>query len=319
MTEAESAAGPGPEIPEIPPPTPSEPPPRPRHSLLAWFCLLGFLVLAAALALAWFYPRTPPAPDTRALAALNGRIDQLARRLAESEAKLADLADTETKFAASEKALAARPAPPDLGPIEARLAALESRALPAPEPPTAAELATSLAPLSLRIDSLQKSLAALAKRVDGMERTARLAAAAFALEQGRPLGNLPGAPPPLARFATVAPPTLAALRLAFPEAANAERAAARPAEAGQPFAQRMMVRLGDLFTLREGNKVIVGNPAEPALASAQAALDAGNLAAAVAALASLPPPLAAPMQQWKDQAEALLAADRAMARFIGAD
>ena len=311
MTEAESATPPEPAPPELPP--------RPRQSVLAWFCLLGFLLLAAAIALAWYYPRKPPVSDVAALAALNARVDRLAGQLAESAMKLADLAASETKLAKAQQGLAVRAAPPDLSAIEARLAVLENRAPPAPEPPSPADLAASLAPLSERIDSLGKSLAELAKRISGTEQTARLAAAAVALEQGRPLGNLPGAPPALARFATLAPPTLAALRLSFPEAASAERAAAHPAEAGQPFMQRMMSRLGDLFTLREGNKVIVGNPAEPALASAEAALDAGNLAAAVAALASLPPPLAAPMQQWKDQAEALLAARRALAGFAGPD
>ncbi|MGH7121306.1 MAG: hypothetical protein ACREFP_20335 [Acetobacteraceae bacterium] len=364
MTESETAAGPEGDPAAPPPAAPegisSEPPRTPRHSIPGWLALAGFLILAAAIALSWFHPRTPPVSKGAELAALNGRIDRLAHQLVATETKLGALAASETKLTSTEQALAARPgapdlAPiearlaalekrkpsaPDLGPIEARLAALENRKPPTPAPPTPTELAASLAPFSKQLAGLEKSQADLtervgeiatrvdaiatqldevAKRAERSTRTARLAAAAVALEHGRPLGSLPGAPPPLARFATTAPPTLAALRLSFPAAGRAERAAARATEPGQSLVQRMKDRLGDLLTLREGNKVIVGNPAESALARAQSALDAGDLEAAVAALGTLTPPLAQPMQHWKDEASALLAARRALSRSASAD
>lgn len=340
MTEADPAVPPEPDGPEVPPAAPEVLPVQPspgelRVRALSWLTLLGFLVLVAAIALAWLNPRHRPRSDQAQLAALNAQVEQLANRLADDETKLLSLSATDRQLAAAGKALAARPAPPDLGPIEARLAALEKRGPVQAAPPGADELANSLAPLTARIDklekaladltplsasveNLQKSVAELGSRMGQIERTASVAAAWAALQQGRPLGHLPGAPPALARFAATAPPTLSGLRLSFPAAASAERAAARPSEAGRSLGQRMKDRLGQLFTLQEGNKMIVGNAADPALATAQEALDAGNLQAAVAALQPLPSPLAPEMQHWKDQAEALLAAQSALAHFAGA-
>lgn len=305
MTEPEAPAVAAPEAPEARPAEPAAnagaPSPRPRRSTAPWVSFLGFLALAAGLVFVWLNPRTPARPpDTAALAALGSRLDQLAGQLA-----------------AAQKELAALPPPPDLGPIEARLSALEKRPPPAPIPSNAAELGTALAPLAGRIDRLETSLAGIRTHLARAEHMARLAGTAVALEQGRPLGHLPGAPPALARFATTAPPTLAGLRLSFADAARAESKAARPSGAGQPLMKQMLQRLGDLFTLSEGNRVIIGNPAAPALARARAALDAGDLAAALAALASLPRPLAPAMAAWEDQAKALLAANAAMAAFAG--
>ncbi len=284
----------------------SEAPPAPaaaprRSGALPWLSLAGFLLLAAAIAGVWFYPRQPPAPsDQAALATLSGRVDGLAAQLAALGQKLAALGQK----------LAALPPAPGLAPLEARLAALESR-------PQASAAPADQAALGARIDALGKSLAGLSARLDGIERLARAAAAASALAAGRPLGTLPGAPVALARFATAAPPTLAQLRLSFPAAARAERAASRPAAAGKPFLQRLLLQAGELITLRSGNRVIIGNPAEAALATAGTALDAGDLAAALAALAALPAPLAPAMAAWEGEAKALLAAQAALAVLAG--
>ena len=56
----------------------------------------------------------------------------------------------------------------------------------------------------------------LAASEKAARRIAQVQAAAMALDAGQKLGDLPGAPPALARFADAAPPTEAALRLAFP-------------------------------------------------------------------------------------------------------
>ncbi|HTU55555.1 MAG TPA: hypothetical protein VMF62_16455 [Acetobacteraceae bacterium] len=268
----------------------------PRHLVLPWLSLAGFLILAAAIACVWAYPRQPPAvasPSEATLAALSGRLDGLAGELAALGQKLAAL-----------------PPPPDLAPLAAQVAALENR-----QPPSATSPDT--AALTGRIDTLEKSVAGISARLDRIERLVRVADAAAALAQGRPLGTLPGAPAALARYATAVPPTLASLRLSFPAAARAELAASRPSTAGKSFLQRLLVQAGDLVTLRAGNRVIIGNPAEDALRRARTALDAGDLAASVAALAALPVPAAPAMTEWEGEAKALLAAQAALATLAG--
>jgi len=288
------AAAPRPEAakPEPGPQSGPEPavPPR-RSDVLAWLSLAGFLVLAVAIVLVWAYPRPQPAPPSPAamLAALSARIDGLSAQIASLGQKLATL-----------------PPPADLGPLESRVAALENRPQPSPAP--ADETA-----LTGQIGTLGKSLGDLSARLDRIERLARADAAASALAEGRPLGTLPNAPAALARFAAAAPPTLASLRLSFPEAARAERAASRPSTAGKTLLQRLILEAGDLVTLRSGSRVIIGNPADAALAAAGTALDAGDLAAAVAAVSSLPLPLAPAMAAWVGEAKALLAAQAALA------
>jgi hypothetical protein len=304
MTEPEGTP-PGADASE-PAPTPASEPPPPepaaaapgRAGPLPWLWLAGFLLLAAAIAAVWFYPRQPPAPAAppAAITALSGRLDGLA-----------------TQVAAFGQKLEALPPPPDLAPLEAQIAAIANRPTASAAPADQAALGAALAPLVARIDALGKSVAGLSARLDSIERLARAASAASALAAGRPLGILPGAPAALARFATIAPPTLAGLRLSFPAAAQAERAASRPSTAGKPLLQRLLLQAGDLITLRSGNRVIIGNPADSALAAAGAALDAGDLAATLAALASLPAPLAPAMAAWEGEAKALLAAQAALA------
>lgn len=289
--------------PEVAAPPPTEQPPSRRHSLLPWLCLVGFLVLAAAIAWVWTNPRPallpaapPPPSQTAALAALSSRLDGLAGQLG-----------------AIEKRLAALPPPTDLAPIEARLSALEKRPPPTAGPPSTAAVNAALAPLSRRIDAFDQSLGRLSDRLDRIQRLARIAAAAAALADGRPLGTLPGAPPALAQFAETPPPTLAKLRMSFSTAAAAELAVSRRTGAGKSFLDRILLRMGNLFTLREGNRVIIGNPAESAMIRARTALDAGDVSAALAALDSLPRPLAPTLAEWEDKAKALLAAQAALA------
>ena len=75
---------------------------------------------------------------------------------------------------------------------------------------------------------------------------------------------------------------------------------------------RLWARTQALVTVREGDRVIVGDPASGVLATAQARLDAGDLAGAVAALHRLSGPAAAAIAPWRDQAQAVLAARAAL-------
>ena len=224
------------------------------------------------------------------------------------------------------------PKPPDLAPLEARIAALEQKPPPTP-PPADTNAAQRLTAYEARLAALEKAsqtsgqlasgqlaagqLAAgqLADRKseDRIGRIARIQAAFIALSVGQPLGEIPDAPPALSRYTITAPPTEAALRLAFPAAAQAAMAAARPPPTDQPVLQRLWAQAQDLVTVRQGDHVLLGDPAAGVLARAQTALDAGDLATAVAALASLSGPQAQALAPWLDQAHGLLAARAALA------
>ena len=281
--------------PEPPSEQPAPPmPPAPSHHLLAWLTGAGFLLLAAAIAWVWLHPVVAP-PQS----------DALERQVAALEARVARLEQ--------------RPQvqPPDLAPLAARVAALEQR------PPAASAPATDLGPLTARVDALERrqasDSAALQARVAALDntigRTVRVLAAKQALDAGHKLGSLPGAPPALARFADTDPPTEASLRLAFPAAARTALAASRPATNDQPFLSRIWARAQDLITIRQGDRVLVGDPAAGLLDRARKALDDGDLAGSVEAVAALKGPAAQAMAAWLAEARALLDARAALATW----
>ena len=257
---------------------------------------LGFATLAGAVAWIW---QNPPPPTEPPVGALQARLDALESRPAEIRSAPAfDPAPLLARIAALEAraqttlplapVLPASPEfiPPDLGPIQARIAALEAR------------------------PAINPADAALGERIG---RIARIQAIAAALETGHKLGDVPDAPPALQRFANVNPPTEAGLRLAFPAEAQAALVASRPIDPGWPWLTRIWGRLQSLVTIREGERVLVGDPAAGVVAAAQRALDAGDIAGAVTALGRLNPQAAQAMTGWTDQAKALLEARTALA------
>ncbi len=207
------------------------------------------------------------------------------------------------------------PAPPELAPLEAQVAALQARLalLEQKPPPVNASLVQRVTDDAARLAALENAARALEPLAARTSRIARIQAAFLALSVGRPVGEIPDAPPALARYAAAAPPTEAALRLAFPAAAAAALAAAQPAPSDQPLLRRLWAKAQDLVTVRRGTQVLIGDPAAGVLAQAQAALDAGDLAGAADAVASLNGPAAQPLAAWLDQARGLLAARAALA------
>ena len=290
------------------------PPTQAAHSrVLPVLYFLGFAILAGAIGWMWQNPPQPPQAPTGALQA---RLETVEARLARLEARPPETRPPETRLPET------RPAPAfDPAPLLARIAALESRppaasapanvTSPNPPPP-------NLAPLEARIAALESRPAAsppdaaLSERVGRM---ARIQAAATALEAGHRLGNLPGAPPALLRFADADPPTEAALRLAFPDQARAATLASRPIDPGLPWLSRIWGRLQELITIRQGERVLVGDPAAGVLAAARRALEAGDLAGAVAALERLNPPAEQAMSGWIEPAKSLLQARAALAEM----
>jgi len=310
--------------------------------LLAWFAMRGggdgsrLAVIEAELR----------AGQTR-LAALEQRpvpdVASVTTRLASLEAgvQVSESSALERRLALLEQRLVppridvAGAVEPMLTPIAVRVAALEHR----PAPDIAGPVAASIAPLVTRIETLERKPApdiagpvssvsgALGARIDALDAkftkalaeasarvttAARLRAVFQALEAGKPLGEVAGSPSALAKFAALAPPTEASLRLRFPEAAAAAEQASKPTGEGQDFTQRMLARAQTLVTVRQGDHVLIGAPAAVTLAAARVKLDAGDLAGAIAALAPLDGAAAAAISAWRNDAQALLDARAAL-------
>ena len=169
-----------------------------------------------------------------------------------------------------------------------------------------------------RVAAVEKQDSAIAGQLGGVaeraQRISRTQVAAAALEAGQKLGEIPGAPPALARFAYNAPPTEAGLRLSFNNAAEAAQNASQPgAMEGQPFASRLWTRAQQSLSVRQGDRVVLGDPVAGLLAHARQALEAGDLSGAVSTLDGLTGPAAAAMSDWVSQARALLDARSALA------
>ena len=332
--------------PEPPPPPPARQPSP--HDALPWLCAIGFVVLAGAIAYVGWSSAQQQAQAASHLQALAGRVAQLEQRPAPPQPaprQSADLAPLEARVAALEQ----RPAP-DLAPLRAKVAALEQRPVPdlqslqarvadlQQQTANASQLAARMDALSaqvsasaerersaeddlahrldavkVRLAALEQSVAASATRLNEARRLARIAEAQAALGAGQPLGDVPGAPPAVARFATASPPTMAALRLSFTRAEQAALAAVQPDTGNKTFLAGMLSRAQNLVTVRQGDRVLLGNPAAGVLAHARTALDAGDLAGAVAAVSQLSGPPADAMAHWLADARALLAARTALA------
>lgn len=230
-----------------------------------------------------------PAPLPPEVANLGPRLDALAARMEQLAAREDQLATQEQQVATHEQQLA--------GQVQGSQAGLDKR----------------LEAVEGRIGAVEQQAGKLSGLADRAGRVARIQAAEAALDAGLPIGDFPDAPPALARFATTAPPTEAALRLAFPAAARAAEAAARPETAKMPFWQAVQRRFESLVTVRRGDQVILGNPADTTIARAVRALDAGDLAGALAAVSQLQGAPAQAFANWRAQAESLLEARRALA------
>ena len=237
------------------------------------------------------------------IAALEQAIGGFAGRVAANEAALAArtqaIETQNARIAAVEQALGAR-----LVALEGQIAAR-------------AQAAEQQAGRLAALEAAAQRLAALEGRA---ARMAALDAVRVALEAGQPLGAalrpLPGPPEALARFVTLPPPTEAALRLSFEDAARAARAASDP-PAGGGVMEAAVARLSGLVTIRRGEEMVWGDAAGAEIERARRALEAGDLDAALRHLARLSPPAQEAMRGWLAQAQALIAA-RAAIRQLAA-
>lgn len=256
------------------------------------------------------------APD---LAPLTQRIDALEKR------PQVDPAATDAKIAAAVAAMDQKTAALTAG-IEQKIAGVTASAKPmADQVQQLASRVDETAKLGPRLDQVQARLDELDKQQKQMadqlktasQRIAvatKLQGAAAALASGQKLGEIPGAPPALARFASEAPPTEAALRESFEQYAAAAQKASQPAITdNQDFGARLWTRAQQAVTVRQGDRVLVGDPITGVLAHAKEQLDNGSLGGATETLKGLAGPAASAMQPWVDKARALLDARAALA------
>jgi hypothetical protein len=219
--------------------------------------------------------------------------------------------------------------------LQAQVAGLQeaaNRAQPAPDSVMVqADLTQKLADLNAEVTVLQTqsaadhaSIATLAANSTSLSQLTakmtllnRLEAARMALDAGQPLGNIPNAPPALAMYATTPPPTEASLVLGFPAAARQANLVSVERVEGKSFWTRVLARMEGMVTITNGAHVVVGAPAAAITAQAQALLDAGDLAGAVAELGGLSPETQAGLGDWLPQARSLLAARAALISMAG--
>lgn len=178
-----------------------------------------------------------------------------------------------------------------------RMATLEALSRAAPQQSPA--LMQSLLDLSVRIESGRpygQALAAVRRQVGQKPEAARIGAeAAFVA---------------LAPHAVAGLPTRTALIRRFdPVAAAIQRAQPAPGEAG--FFERLRRRLASIVVVRP-KTAGGGDSLVDRLARSEAALEAGDLAAAVAALEELPAPVRREAEGWLADAKARLEAERAL-------
>jgi hypothetical protein len=263
-------------------PVPAPPAPKPRRALWPVPFTLGFLVLAGGEGYLWYQAQGQKA-DATELAVLRAQMDDL-RAAAQKTAPAPDSVVVQADLAQKYAALAAQ-----LNAVQAQVAGDHGA-----------------------LSMMQANATDLGKLTQQMTLLNALGTARLALDEGQPLGQIPNAPPELARFATVAPPTEAQLRENFEAAARAAEAASLSATGEVGFWARVKLRLEGLVTVSNGNAVVFGPPAAAGLNAARQALTNGDLAQAVAALQDLSPPAQAAMAGWLGQAQALLAARAAL-------
>jgi hypothetical protein len=298
------------------PATEAPPPVARRGGTPLWLTLVLVAVVAAEPVALHIFLTPSTAPEIGRIAALETAVAGANRRLDTLEAVRANVPAAPIL---PPPASVPMPAPADTARIEAlesRLAALERQPAQA-MPDVAGQVAAASAALNARIaaldEEIQKDVAMATARAAFAN---RLRAASAALEAGQPLGDIPGAGLELTRFATKAPPTEPALRLAFPGYEDAARAASQPSIEGEDALGRAWQRVQGLVTIRQGDKVLIGSKTAALLEDARGKLDAGDLAGAVAMLGKLDPAAQAALAPWLGDAHALLDARAALLALV---
>jgi len=329
---------------DVPPPAPQAP--ARRGGFVA--PLMGGVIAAGlGFGLAQYVPQIWPqtqtaAPDP-AIAAQAAEIASLKAEVARLAAPPAPDAGLADRIAALE---AAPTATVDLAPLEDRLSALEGRltaieALPtdggAASPAATAAQAQALQALQAEVAALKSGTnsgaSALADQAEARLKEAAAQAEALkaetqalatatraqtalglvmaAMDSGAPfaavLPDMGDVPEALTTQAAAGVPTLQALRDSFPEAARLALEASLRADMGATWAER----IGSFLKSQTGARSLTareGGDPDAVLSRAEAALAAGDLAAALTELDALPEAGKAALADWRTRAEARQAA-----------
>jgi hypothetical protein len=270
------------------------------------------------------------AEQTASLAALGTRIDEVAQRLAEAEAALAEPdapAIDPAEFVAIDNRLKAIEAVPPgsdasttalsaaLADLERRVAALgAAEALP---DELAAKVDAALAQLAAAEAGAKARAEEAASVAEATRQRTALEDLRMAVDSGAPFeaqlaavadADLQTA---LTGPATTGITTLATLQDSFPDAARAALKIAREASSADSWG----ARLGDFLAAQTGARSLTpqeGSDPDAILSRAEAAVLEGRLADAMTEIASLDPAIAAPFADWTAKAKVRLAAEQAL-------
>lgn len=331
---------------ELADPVAAAPPPEPSRSGLAAIlgaCLALFVVLVLAAPywapaivplLPWggSPPAAAPEQPGPALADLDRRVAALEQRpaAASAPAPTVDLAPLQNQLTQQQQSLQA---------LEERVGALATNVdqRPAGDPAAVQELRTTTGKLGAAVADLDSRLGKISasagdSRADqalvlglGQLRQSLLGSAPFtadlaavtALAHDRP--EVAAALAPLATDAARGIPSLAILQQRFAAGAGAiANAGTSPPPAANDWGGIALAKLRGLVTVRRvGSAAIVNGGPPAAVATAEQALAAGDLAGAVAALATLTGDAATAAKPWLDDANRRLTAAAALDKANG--
>lgn len=276
---------------------------------------IGFVILAGAIYYVWQNPVTPAQIATSA-----NNIRAVEQRLQAVDARVSRI-----------EQMPAPPSAADLGKINARIDALEGRigdqtqmstridqtagrieALSGRTQGALDQTKQQVDAANAKITALQSATTSVSTASARIDRLIRIQAASIALANGRPLGNIPDAPPALTRFADKPPPTEAQLRLAFVQVQRNALAAAKVDTSDRPFLERALGKAEELMTIRRGNDLVIGHSTAATLAVADAAVQAGDFPTALKALSELDPSAQKVTADWVAQVKSVLDARAAL-------
>lgn len=231
---------------------------------------------------------------------LSQRVDELAHRADGVDAQLSQLAEAP----AAAKALMPRVDALETDSLQTKRLADRFREVETATKETV-DKAQHMAAVVLAVQQLKAALAGSAPFADQLT-----AAQALATDDA----GLHDALAALDPYAAKGVPTFAVLRARFTAVAAAVSRGPDATEAGEGWGERTLRRLTSLVTIRRvGSTALQAGGTDAALAQAEDALAAGDLAGAVAALAGVEGSDAEPLQPWLADARARLTADKAIA------
>ena len=313
--------------------------PQRKHRGLAWVIwplLGGALAAAAGYGVAQYVPNGWP------MASVVTLQTQVAVLSDQVQALQADLQKADARLASLETAPAPQSDAGQIAALELRLAALESKPMPAGTDSAAldqlrAEVAAiktnGAAVMSAQVQAdLDAKVQATEAKLTAIEQSAQAQAAAIltraalgqiaaALDSGAPypsaIAALAGADIAvvLTDNATAGLPSLQALQASFPDSARTALEAALRANMGESWSERV----GNFLRTQVGVRSLTprdGPDPDAILSRAEAALTAGDVAQALAEIATLPTPAQDALSAWRVRAQLRLDAQAALAALL---